>query len=440
MKKKVLSIGLATAVCTSGIIVPALENRAYAYEDLDKQKEEVRNKQAEIEKKQAEQENKNAELEKQKSNLTAELEQLDTKMVKTNESIAKREAEIDQTNQEIDKLKEEIKEIQKRIEKRNELLKDRARAIQESGGNVNYLDVLLGAQSFGDFISRFGAITTIVSADKDIIEAHKKDLSLVEQKESELNNTLEQQHAALRELEALKADLDKQQAEKNQLIEQVKNDQKDAIDELGTLENEAELLKRQDEAIQAEEAHRKQQEAEEAERRKAEEERLKREAEEKQAARNSSAAAAAAPPSAPSSEPAVEANTSGFINPAPGRITSNFGPRGGRMHFGADIALAGGDVPIYAAASGTVFNAHYSSSYGNVIFVTHNVNGQTYQTVYAHLSGMQVSTGDRVEQGQRIGTMGNTGDSHGQHLHFELHKGLWNAAKSNAVDPVPYIQ
>ncbi|MDI5791069.1 M23 family metallopeptidase [Bacillus licheniformis] len=94
---------------------------------------------------------------------------------------------------------------------------------------------------------------------------------------------------------------------------------------------------------------------------------------------------------------------------------------------------------MYAAAAGTVYNAHYSSSYGNVVFITHNINGQTYQTVYAHMSSIKVQTGQRVEQGQVIGTMGNTGQSYGQHLHFEIHKGLWNNAKSNAVDPANYI-
>ncbi|ALC82446.1 MULTISPECIES: murein hydrolase activator EnvC family protein [Bacillus] len=417
MKGKVLSIGVATAVCASGFILPALENRAYAYEDLDKQREEVENKQSELEKRQADNEIKRAELEAQEKDLNADLQKLDTEIITTNDSIEKRQADIKQTNQEINKLKKEIKEITKRIEKRNKLLQDRARAIQENGGNVNYLDVLLGAQTFGDFVSRVSAVTTIVSADKDIIEAHKKDLKLVEQKEAELNNKLDKQHAALDELEALKADLDKRQTEKNKLIEQVKKDQKKAVDELGSMENEADLLKRQDEAIKAEETHRKQQEAEK-----------RRKAEETQNQQTASA-----------SEP-VESNTSGFIKPAPGSFTSPFGPRDGGNHFGVDIALAGSDVPVHAAASGTVYNAHYSTSYGNVIFVTHNINGQTYQTVYAHLSGMQVSTGDRVEQGQRIGTMGNTGASHGQHLHFELHKGLWNAAKSNAVDPRPYIQ
>lgn len=50
-----------------------------------------------------------------------------------------------------------------------------------------------------------------------------------------------------------------------------------------------------------------------------------------------------------------------------------------------------------------------------------------------------VNAGDVVSKGQRIGTMGNTGDSTGQHLHFELHKGPWNQAKSNAINPIGIV-
>jgi murein DD-endopeptidase MepM/ murein hydrolase activator NlpD len=127
------------------------------------------------------------------------------------------------------------------------------------------------------------------------------------------------------------------------------------------------------------------------------------------------------------------------MRPAAGYFSSGFGGRGGGFHYGLDIA-ARGTVPIVAAADGYVFQSYYSSSYGNVIFIRHNLNGRTYTTVYAHLSKRSVSAGTRVSKGQHIGYMGNTGQSYGQHLHFEIHEGDWNAAKSNAVDPRKYIR
>ncbi|TXR95595.1 peptidase M23 [Bacillus sp. SH7-1] len=130
--------------------------------------------------------------------------------------------------------------------------------------------------------------------------------------------------------------------------------------------------------------------------------------------------------------------TNDFIQPAVGRYTSRFEKRGGQMHHGLDIA-ASGIVPVVAAAEGVVTRSYYSTSYGNVVFISHNINGQTYTTVYAHLKSRSVTAGQKVKQGQQLGIMGNTGQSEGQHLHFEIHKGEWNAQKSNAIDPKIYI-
>ncbi|MEB8800221.1 M23 family metallopeptidase, partial [Bacillus cereus] len=121
------------------------------------------------------------------------------------------------------------------------------------------------------------------------------------------------------------------------------------------------------------------------------------------------------------------------------RITSGF--RGSRPdHHGVDLAEAGYH-PIYAAASGQVSRSYLSSSYGECIMIVHTIDGVTWETVYAHMrSGSRtVKEGDYVTQGQTIGIMGNTGDSSGQHLHFELHKGRWNVSKSNAVNPLDYL-
>lgn len=142
----------------------------------------------------------------------------------------------------------------------------------------------------------------------------------------------------------------------------------------------------------------------------------------------------------PSGSKSDSSQTTGlFQRPASGTTTSTFGMRWGTMHYGIDIA-APGNVQVHAAAAGTVTRSYFSASYGNVVFITHKLGGQTYTTVYAHLKSRAVQVGEVVSQGQYIGYMGNTGDSHGQHLHFELHKGEWNLQKTNAVDPLPYLQ
>lgn len=129
-----------------------------------------------------------------------------------------------------------------------------------------------------------------------------------------------------------------------------------------------------------------------------------------------------------------------FIFPTVERVTSGFRTPERPDHHGVDFAEPGYHE-IKASAGGVVTRSGWSDSYGEVIYILHKINGQEWETVYAHMESgsRRVVEGDFVSQGQVIGVMGNTGDSHGQHLHFELHKGRWNEAKSNAVDPMLYL-
>lgn len=125
-----------------------------------------------------------------------------------------------------------------------------------------------------------------------------------------------------------------------------------------------------------------------------------------------------------------------WIRPATGRKSRGIG----NGHKGIDIA-SGGKVPIKAAADGTVSKSYYSSSYGEVIFIKHKVGGKNYETVYAHMrsGSRKYRVGQKVNQGATLGYMGNTGQSFGQHLHFEIHSPSWNGSKSNALNPENYI-
>ncbi|MEW3993618.1 murein hydrolase activator EnvC family protein [Bacillus altitudinis] len=420
MKRKLMMAGMAAFIGTTWLYIPGNENRAFAYEDLDQKRQQIEEKTSKTESTLKKKKSELAKLEKKESKLKQEIEKIDQKVSAATEKVAEKEKEVKQTKQEIKKLKKEIEVINERIEKRKAIFKDRIRSMQKSGGTINYLDVLLGARSFSDFVSRVGAVTTIVEADKDMITEHENDLELVEQKEAELNKQLSGLETSLKELETLKKDLSKQQKEKGKVLGHVTEEKEHAHDELGKLENEQEILANQKAAVKSEEARRQKEEAKKAE----------------QAAAEKSAPAPSGGSDQVSDTPT---SSSGFIKPAAGRFSSGFGGRSGGQHYGLDIA-AKGTVSVVAAASGTVTNSSYSSSYGNVVFITHNINGQTYQTVYAHLSTRSVSTGQRVEQGQFLGYMGNTGQSYGQHLHFEIHKGLWNGAKSNAVNPAQYIR
>lgn len=109
--------------------------------------------------------------------------------------------------------------------------------------------------------------------------------------------------------------------------------------------------------------------------------------------------------------------TGDFAWPVSGAsITSSYGKRWGRMHQGTDIVSS--NKTIMAADEGIISFAGTKSGYGNVIIINHQ-NG--YETLYGHLSQIDVKEGQIVEKGGAIGVMGNTGRSTGTHLHFEIH-------------------
>lgn len=112
----------------------------------------------------------------------------------------------------------------------------------------------------------------------------------------------------------------------------------------------------------------------------------------------------------------TEPTDCGFVLPFKGNVTSEFGWRKRRPHYGTDIDLETGDS-VVAAFDGMVRIAKLNRSYGNVVIIRHN-NG--LETVYAHLSKIVVEAGQKIEAGQILGLGGNTGHSYGSHLHFEM--------------------
>lgn len=118
----------------------------------------------------------------------------------------------------------------------------------------------------------------------------------------------------------------------------------------------------------------------------------------------------------------VSSSASGqFMHPlnGGGRLTSNYGSRWGSFHRGLDIAAPAG-TPVYASAAGTVtFSGYNNGGFGKLIIIDHN-NG--YQTYYAHNSSLYVQVGQKVSKGQNIAGVGSTGNSTGNHVHFEIRK------------------
>lgn len=119
-----------------------------------------------------------------------------------------------------------------------------------------------------------------------------------------------------------------------------------------------------------------------------------------------------------------------FIIPVEGYVfTSPFGPRWGTNHNGVDLAVSEG-TSIMASSAGTVIQEGWNGGYGISVYIDH---GNGYYTRYGHMSETCVYVGQYVEQGEIIGFSGNTGNSTGPHVHFEIR------ANGDPLDPQEFV-
>lgn len=418
MKKTLLTVSVASVLGFSSLGAIDIASASTKINSLKEQKSELQEKQSEINSQLDEKHDALNEVENEQASVDQEIKRIDLAVEDTEVKINEKEQQVTEAEANIEKLHGEIAILEERIAKRNELLKDRARSFQENG-RITYFDVLLGAKSFSDFIDRMGAVAVFVAADQDILTEHKADKDELEEKQTEMENTLQSLKKMQADLESMKKSLAAQKAEKEKVMASLEHEEEHMHAEMADLEEADQLLAAQKKAIQK---------AIELEQKRQAEAAAAAAAKAKQSSSNGGGGSVSAPP----------VSSGNFTKPAQGYLSSGFGIRERNDHKGIDIA-ASGTVPIVAAADGVVIRSYYSTSYGNCIFISHSINGQIYTTVYAHMRQRMASEGQVVSKGQQIGLMGNTGASYGQHLHFELHKGEWNISKSNAINPVGIV-
>lgn len=340
-----------------------------------------------------------------KENLSAEMKKIDAL-----------EGEISQAQYELDQLKAELKKLEKEIEILEVELEQKIKEYDEKYatacervvaqyeyGNITYLDVLLNSTSLSNFLSRLFTLNEVLEMDEQF-------LNELEQEKEEIEN----EKTSLEEKKA-KAEADRQtvQKQKNSLTNSLNTRQK-LVSELNA--EEQELVKMQEETA------RKLEEQQEAFRKLAE---------------------------ANGGGGTYSGGSIGFPLQSYKRVSSYFGTRGSPLiggssyHKGIDLAANGG-TPIYAAESGTVISVYTGcihnygklkscgcgSGFGNYVMISH---GGGLVTVYAHCATINVGLNQKVSKGATIGTVGSTGASTGNHLHFGV---LLNGTY---VNPAPYI-
>ena len=380
---KVLSALLALAACftvfafSPRTTIEAGNAATQKYEDQIK----------ELEKTQKELLAKIKNIESEASETFENKQYLDSLITTVNSKIQAAEALCSELETQIADTEADIAEHEKLIEASTEKIKERMRANHEEG-NASYLSVLLGAEGVDDFLSRLEKVNTILEYDKKTLAEYKTEKADLEAKKAELEDSKKLQEDTLATLKSDKAENERLASEAESYFSKLSNDKAAATAEYNKAKAAEEALDAQLQAMLAQIAN-----------------------------QNSSQVTAAGEYMWPL--------------PAGGYISCYFGDTdpGGRPHYAMDIAISAG-TPIYASNDGSVVTATWHSSYGNYIVLDHG-NGKS--TLYAHCSGLAVSSGQSVSKGQVIGYVGSTGYSTGNHLHFEFR------VNGQKVNPANYV-
>lgn len=183
--------------------------------------------------------------------IMTEIDELNQEINQVNEEISKNQELIDQTEGkitdtivEIGKLQEEIKELEADIEKRQDILTERMSSYQKSGGSINYLEVLFGAQSFSDFISRVTMVNTITQSDTDLIKNLESDIKSVEEKKLLSLDKLDNLNEMKLEQEKTLALVEEQQQQNEVRRDSLESKQKDLLAIIDKLKKEDSSLAR----------------------------------------------------------------------------------------------------------------------------------------------------------------------------------------------------
>jgi murein DD-endopeptidase MepM/ murein hydrolase activator NlpD len=425
------------------------------------------------------------ELRGQEGDARSRLEAVDAELAREEASLALLRVEMEQAEVALAEAKERLGVARERLvevtadleiaeadlaDKRSRL-ESRIRAAFKYG-HVSFAEVFAEVRDFADFVNTTHYVGHVLNGDRDLVQSVSESLAAVERQRDharELREEAEEQEAlaaayatqiedALVEQRRLAESVRDRRRERAEALEALRTDRSAAEGHLAGLEAEAariqaqlaEIARRQ--ALEAYEKALEKWKKEVAEWEACQERNAARLAEAEQGngsgdgngegeGEGGEGDAGGEAPSEPELEdcgkkppssppkppPSIEAGT--WVRPVSGYVSSPFGPRWGRMHYGVDLANNMG-TPIRSAQAGEVVwrvtGCNPTSSwgcgggFGNYVVIDH---GGGFATVYAHMQNVGVTTGQKVSRGATIGTVGNSGNSYGSHLHFEFYDG-----------------
>ncbi len=345
-----------------------------------------------------------------KEDIQSEVEKLDKQLNEISGKVKELESQLSKKRQEIANTESALNKAKEQEKKQYRNMKKRIQFMYENG-QTSYVEMLLSADSFTDFLNAVEYITQISQYDRKMLKEYQNMQVTI----ADTQKTLETDYASLQSLQA------KVQEEK-QAVAALESAKKGELNDVADDLTDAQSVAKAYEAeIQAQNEVIAQIQA--AQKRAAEQQAAQQQAQAAEENQGATDAAGKNQNTAQNTTPSGNGQSTGSMMwpcPSSKRVTSDYGPRtsptngASSNHKGIDIGAAYG-ADIVAADGGTVLVATYSSSGGNYVIIDH---GGGLCTVYMHASSLTVSAGQTVSKGQVIAKVGSTGISTGNHLHF----------------------
>lgn len=341
-------------------------------------KSELQNKQNNINQQIKDTENEISAVKEEMSDTMKQIQDLNTQISGYQSEIDDLEYKISDLEKDIEESQEKLNEAEKNYNKQEEAFKNRIVA-QYEAGETTYLDVLLGGGSLWDMVSNWYVVSEIADLDNQMLGQMEKNKNEIEEAKKALETNKEQIEVTKKNKEQKASALKSSQATKEQYVNELSDNEKE-------LNAELEKLKKANDAITRE---------------------LK------------------AMENKYSDKIANLGGTGTLQRPVrSGVITATMYYSSGRYHGALDYGVPVG-TEVYAAAEGVVLAANWSNGgLGNYVCIQHSGG---MRTLYGHGNGkFYVKQGDEVKKGQLIMLSGNTGNSSGPHLHFEVRVSPYN--------------
>ncbi len=392
------------AILTVIVVLLNLLSTSYAASSFTSQKNELNKKIQETK------ENLN-DINNQKKESQDKVNDLSGQINSYESQISSLESEIASKTKEANEMQKKLDELEQERAKNQSLLDERLITLYEAG-EVSYLDMLLSSSDLTEFISSYYMIETLTAADKELIQKLENDKKEIAEIQEKINASLNEIETKKTELESVKKELNKAKNKEETKVEELTEQSHD-------LESDVKAYEKKMKELDA-----KEKEQERALQKKYEEAKKKAEEQNNSAGSNSGSTSTGG------------VSSKGFIRPVKsGKITATMYYSSGKYHGAVDFGVSVG-TPAYAAADGIVVTSTWggSDSYGYYVKIKH-YNG--YYTLYAHASSLVAKVGQEVKQGDLIMYSGNTGNSTGPHLHYEVRKSP--GGYNDRVNPMNFL-